>query len=162
MRKIYFTLIAFVFLFANIFAQNTKTPPPENRKVFFGEQHLHTEDSPDAFAMGTRNTQDDAYNFAKGLPVKKVGQGYANSGATVQKRTPYDWAAVTDHAFMLGLLPPTLDKSSNVYNTEIAKLIRTGDSKNMDHAMEIMMNAGQLSEYPKGFGDVATIKSAFC
>ena len=161
MRRIHFALIVFIFAIVNSFAQDTKTPPPEKRQVFFGEQHLHTEDSPDAFAMGVRNTQDDAYNFAKGLPVKKVGQGYANSGATVQKRTPYDWAATTDHAFMLGLLPPTLDKSSDVYNTEIAKLIRTGDSKKMDHAMAIMMDAAQLSEYPDGFGDIATIKSAW-
>jgi hypothetical protein len=31
-------------------------PPadPWKRQVFFGEQHLHTHDSPDAFAMGTR------------------------------------------------------------------------------------------------------------
>ena len=26
--------------------------------VYFGEEHLHTADSGDAFAMGTRNTQD--------------------------------------------------------------------------------------------------------
>ena len=32
--------------------------------VYFGEQHLHTANSPDAFAMGTRNTPDDAYRFA--------------------------------------------------------------------------------------------------
>ncbi len=161
MNKVYLTLIVFVFAISNSFAQDTKTPPPENRQVFFGEQHLHTQDSPDAFAMGVRNTQDDAYNFAKGLPVKKVGQGYANSGATVQKRTPYDWAATTDHAYMLGLLPPTLDKSSNVYNTEIAKLIRSGESEKMDHAMGLMMNAAQIGAYPEGFGDIATIKSAW-
>jgi hypothetical protein len=136
MKKIYFTLFAFLFVFANTFAQDTKSAPlPENRKVFFGEQHLHTQDSPDAFAMGVRNTQEDAYNFAKGLPVKKVGQGYANSGAMVQKRTPYDWAATTDHAYMLGLLPPTNDPKSNVYNTEVAKLIRTGKSTDMDKAI---------------------------
>ena len=39
------------------------------KNVYFGEQHLHTADSPDAFAMGTRNSQDDAYNFCKGKPV---------------------------------------------------------------------------------------------
>jgi hypothetical protein len=38
------------------------------KNVYFGEQHLHTADSPDAFAMGTRNSQDDAYNFCKGKP----------------------------------------------------------------------------------------------
>ncbi len=40
--------------------------------VYFGEQHLHTQDSPDAFAMGTRNTQDDAYNFCKGKAIKNL------------------------------------------------------------------------------------------
>ena len=29
-------------------------PNPLNN-VYFGEQHLHTSDSPDAFALGTRN-----------------------------------------------------------------------------------------------------------
>jgi hypothetical protein len=41
------------------------------KNVYFGEQHLHTADSPDAFAMVTRNTPDDAYRFAKGEAVKK-------------------------------------------------------------------------------------------
>ncbi len=45
-------------------------PNPLNN-VYFGEQHLHTQDSPDAFAMGTRNSQDDAYNFAEGKAIKK-------------------------------------------------------------------------------------------
>jgi hypothetical protein len=39
------------------------------KNVYFGEQHLHTQDSPDAFAMGTRNSQDDAYNFCKGKAI---------------------------------------------------------------------------------------------
>ena len=39
--------------------------------VYFGEQHLHTKNSPDAYAMGTRNTTDDAYNFCKGKAIKK-------------------------------------------------------------------------------------------
>ena len=57
------------------------------KNVYFGEQHLHTQDSPDAFAMGTTNSQDDAFNFCKGKPIKKsTGGGY-----TVQKKTPYDW-----------------------------------------------------------------------
>jgi hypothetical protein len=87
--------------------RDAKKPNPLNN-VYFGEQHLHTQDSPDAFAMGTRNSQDDAYNFAKGKAIKKSTAGTKN-GYTVQKKTPYDWAAVTDHALMLGLLPETLD-----------------------------------------------------
>ena len=66
--------------------------------VYFGEQHLHTANSPDAFAMGVRNMPDDAYRFCKGEAIKKLVDG-----STVQKKTPYDWCAVTDHAEYLGL-----------------------------------------------------------
>ena len=34
-----------------------KTNPLKN--VYFGEQHLHTQDSPDAYSMGTRNPNSD-------------------------------------------------------------------------------------------------------
>ena len=38
--------------------------------VYFGEQHLHTSASPDAFAFGTRNDANDGYRYAKGLSMK--------------------------------------------------------------------------------------------
>jgi hypothetical protein len=127
------------------------------KNVYFGEQHLHTQDSPDAFAMGTRNTQDDAYNFCKGKAIKKsTGGGY-----TVQKKTPYDWCAVTDHALLLGLLPLTLDSSSPLSKTKIAKLIASGKSKDMDAAFGIMMGAIQKGGPPKGFDDKALQRSAW-
>ena len=127
------------------------------RNVYFGEQHLHTQDSPDAFAMGTRNTVDDAYNFCKGNPIKKsTGGGY-----TVQKKTAYDWCAVTDHAFMMGLLPLTADKSSPLYKSKIGGLIRSGKPKDMDAAFGIMMGAAQKGLYPPGFDSKALQKSAW-
>ena len=81
----------------------------------FGEQHLHTQDSPDAFAMGTRNSQNDAYEFCKGKAIKK-----SSTGKMVQKKPPYDWCDVTDHALLMGLLPDTLDQKSPLYKTKIA------------------------------------------
>jgi hypothetical protein len=127
------------------------------KNAYFGEQHLHTADSPDAFAMGTRNSQDDAFRFCKGEPIKKsTGGGY-----TVQKKTPYDWCAVTDHAVMMGLLPMTLDKSSPLYKTEVADLIRTGDPKNMDKAFGIIMADVQKGHPPPGFDDKALEISAW-
>jgi len=74
-------------------------PNPLNN-VYFGEQHLHTSASPDAFAFGTRADANDAYRYAKGEAIKN-----AQSGEMIQKRTPYDWAAVTDHAEYLGMMP---------------------------------------------------------
>ena len=32
--------------------------------MFFGEQHLHTSASPEAFVIRVRGTGDDAYNWA--------------------------------------------------------------------------------------------------
>ena len=77
--------------------------------VYFGEQHLHTQNSPDAYAMGTRNTTDDAYNFCKGKAIKKN-----TSGDIVQKKTPYDWCAVTDHAEYFGVMPKLSNPKSKL------------------------------------------------
>ena len=51
------------------------------KNVYFGEQHIHTGNSPDAFAIGTRGTWDDVYNYAKGKPTK-----LSTTGQTIQKK----------------------------------------------------------------------------
>jgi Protein of unknown function (DUF3604) len=133
--------------------------PNPLKNVYFGEQHLHTQDSPDAFSMGTRNTQDDAYNFCKGKAIKKVTLSQPDK--TVQKKTPYDWCAVTDHALLMGLLPLTLDPKSPLSKTDIAKLIKTGKTDDMDKAFGIMMGAIQKGGPPDGFDDKALQRSAW-
>jgi hypothetical protein len=105
--------------------------------VEFGEQHLHTQNSPDAYAMGTRNTTDDAYNFCKGKAVKKN-----TSGETVQKKTPYDWCAVTDHTEYFGVMPQLSNPKSKLVsknkNDPIIKLLLSGDAKKGDEAFAQM------------------------
>lgn len=97
---------------------------PWDRQVYFGEQHIHTVNSPDAFAFGTRNTPDDAYKFAKGEPVKN-----GLTGEIWQKKTPYDWIAVTDHAEYLGMMPLLLQENSPLADTEIGKLLAAGEGE---------------------------------
>ena len=132
-----------------------------DRQVFFGEQHLHTMESADAFSMGTRNTQDDAYNYLKGKPITKKGVGYATAGKVVQKRTPYDWGATTDHAYLMGMLPLALDPNSVVAKSEVGKLIATGKPEDMDKAFGIMMAQVQMGKTPEGFEDPKIQKSAW-
>ncbi len=134
-------------------------PNPLNN-VYFGEQHLHTQNSPDAYAMGTRNTTDDAYNFAKGKAVKKN-----TSGEVVQKKTPYDWCAVTDHAEYFGVMPQLSNPKSKLVsqnkNDKIIKLLLSGDAKKGDQAFALM--AGQLATgnpYPL-FNDPKTLKDSW-
>jgi len=107
-------------------------PNPLNN-VYFGEQHLHTVNSPDAYSMGTRNTPDDAYLFAKGEAIKKN-----TSGEMVQKKTPYDWAAITDHAGYMGVFPQLSDPDSELRkrgkDDPIVKKLLSGDPKQGDEA----------------------------
>lgn len=112
------TVATLLLIAVSSFAQDKN---PWDRKVYFGEQHLHTVNSPDAFAFGTRNTPDDAYKYAKGEPVKNV-----LTGDTWQKKTPYDWIAITDHAEYLGMMPLLLEENSPLANTEIGKLLAAG------------------------------------
>jgi len=104
--------------------------------VYFGEQHLHTANSPDAFAMGTRNTPDDAYRFCKGEAIKKIV-----SKTTVQKKTAYDWCAVTDHAEYLGIMPLIIEKGNAMAKTPIGKEILSGDPKKGADAFQQIMNS---------------------
>ncbi len=73
------------------------------RQPFFGDTHVHTVFSLDAWAQGTRNTPRDAYRFVRG---EAVGiQPHDAEGAatrTLRLRRPLDFAMVSDHAEMLG------------------------------------------------------------
>ncbi len=45
-----------------------QSPMGADRVPLFGETHMHTAFSLDAFMFGTRATPDEAYEFAKGKP----------------------------------------------------------------------------------------------
>ena len=68
------------------------------RQALFGDLHVHTRFSFDAFIFGTRGTPDDAYRFAKGEPIDH------SAGFKIQMDRPLDFYAVTDHANFLGML----------------------------------------------------------
>ena len=81
------------------------------RNAYFGDLHVHTTYSNDAFAFGTLATPYDAYRYAKGQPIKHPG------GFDVQLRQPLDFYAVTDHAMFLGGVKAAADTT-----TEFSKL----------------------------------------
>jgi len=73
------------------------------RHPYFGDIHVHTAFSHDASTQGTRNTPRDAYRFALGQPLGI--QPYDAQGRAlrnVKLARPLDFAAVTDHAELLG------------------------------------------------------------
>ena len=74
------------------------TPDPGARDVFWGDTHLHTADSPDAFAFGTRLSPRDALRFARGEAVTATG------GLEAQLSRPLDFLVIADDAVALGLM----------------------------------------------------------
>lgn len=68
---------------------------PQN--VYWGDTHLHTRNSADAYSLGNMNlTPADAYRFARGQEVT------AHNGMPVKLRRPLDFLVVSDHAEYLG------------------------------------------------------------
>ncbi|HIE50110.1 MAG TPA: DUF3604 domain-containing protein, partial [Gammaproteobacteria bacterium] len=75
-----------------------KPTPNPNRNAYFGDLHVHTANSFDAYTFGTISTPADAYRYAQGQAIPHP-TGYA-----IQLSRPLDFYAVTDHAMFLGLL----------------------------------------------------------
>ena len=95
------------------------SPPPANpeRNAYFGDLHVHTEYSFDAYNFGTTATPYDAYRYARGEAIMHP------SGYEVQLRTPLDFYAVTDHAMFLGLVREAADTSTSFSQYDVARPI---------------------------------------
>lgn len=73
------------------------------RRPFFGDTHVHTTFSFDAWGQGTLATPDDAYRFAKGEAIEmQPFDANGNALGRIQLRRPLDFAVVTDHSDLLG------------------------------------------------------------
>jgi len=91
--------------------------PNPDRLAFFGDLHVHTVYSFDAYAFGTMSTPYDAYRFARGEPLTHPG------GFELQLKQPLDFYAVTDHAMFLGVMQAAGDTSTAFSKLDVAKPI---------------------------------------
>ena len=76
------------------------------RTALFGDLHVHTTYSFDAFAFGTLATPYDAYRYALGDTIKHP------AGFDMTLRVPLDFYAVTDHAMFLGVSRQAADPTT--------------------------------------------------
>ncbi|NWG45218.1 MAG: DUF3604 domain-containing protein [Alphaproteobacteria bacterium] len=89
--------------------------------VYFGDLHVHTSYSLDAFSFKTLATPADAYAFARGEPVLHP------SGHKLQLDRPLDFLAVTDHAEFMGVFRATSDPDSPASKFGLAEGINDPD-----------------------------------
>ena len=94
------------------------------RNAYFGETHLHTSWSLDAWLFGNRITDPgDAYKYFKGEAIKHP------AGYEVKITTPLDWAGVTDHSEYVGVIKFANDPKSPVSKLPAAQpLIMKADT----------------------------------
>jgi hypothetical protein len=79
------------------------TAQAEDKQLLWGDTHLHTTYSSDAFANNNLTAgPETAYRYAKGIPVVHPGHK-----ARVQIETPLDFLVVSDHAEFMGVIRHT-------------------------------------------------------
>ncbi len=76
------------------------------RQAYFGDLHVHTSNSFDAYAFGTIANPEDAYRYARGGSLQHP------SGYEMQMQRALDFYAVTDHAMFMGVVKEAADTSS--------------------------------------------------
>ncbi len=99
-------------LFASLAIAADKPKSNPDRDAFFGETHVHTSWSVDAWVIGNRLTgPDDALKYGQGETIKHP------LGYDIRIDTPLDWMGVTDHSEYVGVT-----KEANTPGSALSKL----------------------------------------
>ena len=95
-----------------------------DRDAFFGETHIHTSWSFDAYIFGnTKAGPEDAYKFAMGQTITHP------AGYPIKITRPLDFMAVTDHAEYVGIVPLANDPNSPISKLPIAEKLKVEAKK---------------------------------
>ena len=97
---------------------NSDSDTQSKRVALFGDTHVHTTYSFDAYSFGTTATPDDAYRFAKG------GMVLHPAGFETKLKKPLDFYVVSDHGLFLGIVKEAATKGTLLYENESSATVR--------------------------------------
>ena len=124
------------------------------KNAYFGDLHLHTDYSMDAFAFATRTTPEDSYRYALGETIEYMGKP--------QKRlSPLDFLAVTDHSEYLGVVRETLDPKGPFAKSEWHTLMTSQDPAVSAKAFQKLIGSTVANKPLPEFSDPALLRSAW-
>ena len=128
------------------------------RNAYFGETHMHTAYSLDAYIGGTRLTPSDAYRFARGETVTVDGKAHT-------RKRPLDFVAVTDHAEYIGEMYSTMVEGAPGHDQDLLEQLRnlqTLEEKQQWFLKYVVENnRGTKPQHPSFFAGEGTVKSAW-
>ena len=128
--------------------------PNPLRNAYFGDLHLHTSYSMDAFAFGTRTTPEDSFRFAMGEPVEYFGKMW-------KRMAPLDFLAVTDHAEYLGVIRETTNPDGPFAKSEWYTVMTSTDPKVSGEAFKKLLGSTMLNKPIPEFNDPKVLRSAW-
>jgi hypothetical protein len=133
---------------------------PENplKDAYFGETHVHTSYSLDAYIGGARLAPDDAYRFAQGQAVVVNGQEHDIG-------RPLDWVAVSDHAEFIGEMystqVPGAKGGDNPMLEELRNLKTVDEQRAWFVKYVVNNNRGDNPQHPPFYAGPETTRSAW-
>ncbi len=107
-------------LLASFLVLLSSTAVAEPTNLYFGDTHVHTSWSTDAYAFGANYTTDPgtANRWALGLPVI-----HPYTRARVRIERPLDFLVVTDHAEFLGMMTNLVARRPELMESELGRSI---------------------------------------
>jgi hypothetical protein len=150
-----FLTLSFTLASVTATAEKSYSPPVDRDypdSVYWGDTHLHTYLSGDAYSMGTSVTPDQAYRFAKGETVRATG------GDEVRLKRPLDFMMVADHAENLGALQALIAGDAQLMKSKHGVLF--AEMLTNRPALPDVINAATREEFDAGSSALMAAKGA--
>ena len=124
-----------------------KSAPNPYKNAYFGDLHVHTENSFDAYTFGTIASPNDAYKYARGKAIKHP------TGYLIQLSRPLDFYAVTDHGIFMGIIKEAADTTSKISRYELAKPLHNLNENVNSDILSIISRANKFRPFAQKLGN---------
>ncbi len=118
------------------------------RNAYFGDLHVHTKLSFDAYIFNVRASPDDAYRFARGEAI-----GHAQGYDIRLEGGPLDFVAVTDHSEYMGAMREADTPGTALSKLPLVQGLFSPDHNKIAEAFTRVVTAMRQGTIPKEFGD---------
>jgi hypothetical protein len=115
-------MAVFVTAILSLIAPSAFAAPNPERNAYYGETHVHTSWSFDAYIFGNHVTgPEQAYQYAMGQPIEHP------MGYKIKIDRPLDWMGVTDHSEYVGTIRLANEPGSAISKLPIAAKLKVHD-----------------------------------
>ena len=137
-------------------SQEKKVENNPNKNAYFGDFHVHTGNSFDAYIFYTRTTPADAYRYARGQTIRHPLKYKLNLTTP-----PLDFLAVTDHAEYLGILKAINETDHPISKAPNAQDMFSFDDDKIFAAFSLIGNSIRTGEIYEDFYDADIVEDTW-